>query len=634
MCGFAGEYILAGFPAAADLDTVEKMAGRLSHRGPDDTGAFISADRRCAMAFRRLSVVDLAHSHQPMSSADGACTVAFNGEIYNFQRLRANLSSQGFEFSTHGDTEVLPALWQSDGPKMLSQLNGMFAFALYDSRDQTLFLARDRLGQKPLWYAILNDRIAFASEAKALLAHPQVRPHVDPAAISYYLTLGYIPAPLTAWRGISKLLPAHSLQFGPADAEQTRYWQPLIDDLPTSRDTLVDMVRTKVTDAIGSRLLSDVPLGALLSGGVDSSIIVAVMAELAGKTGGVRTFTAGFAQNEFDERPAAAATAAHCGTLHTELLIHPEVNGAIDRIISQYDEPFADSSALPTYLICSQAREHVTVALAGDGGDEVFAGYDRYRAMKLASQLGAAGYFAMRLAGTIARFVAPKNERNRLRRLARFADGLPYPPALQYLMYRGLFLSNDLERLVRPDLFAGLSPQGVEEWFCNLYESQDLPDEVAYSQHHDLMTYLPDDILVKTDIASMAASLELRAPFLDHNVVSLGLALPADLKVPGKRGSGKSILRDAFGDLLPPEVFRRPKKGFGVPLGDWLREELKPELQETLLTPAMDGVGIFHPEAVAGLINDHVSGKADHRHRLWAMLVLAKWLQKFPLEAD
>jgi asparagine synthase (glutamine-hydrolysing) len=385
MCGFAGEFLL--HPGRADLALARAMAARLIHRGPDEEGAFLSADGRCAIGFRRLAVIDPAGSHQPMTSDDGLLTVAFNGEIYNFQQLRQELAAAGAQFRTAGDTEVLLHLYRRHGAEMLRHLDGMFAVVLYDARNGQLLLARDRLGEKPLWYAALPDRIVFASEAKAVLAHGRVGRNIDLTAITHYLTVGYVPSPASAYSMISKLPPACRMVVNERVGPVRVYWQPRHVELPASRGELRELVRTRVASAVASRMVADVPLGALLSGGVDSSIVVAAMARAAGAAGGVRTFTAGFEDAAFDERRAARAVARHCRTDHTELLVRPAAAEALDAIVAMYDEPFGDSSALPTWLICRQARQHVTVALTGDGGDEVFGGYDRYRALQLGATL-------------------------------------------------------------------------------------------------------------------------------------------------------------------------------------------------------------------------------------------------------
>lgn len=626
MCGFAGEFMLRG--PGASLALAGRMAQRLVHRGPDEEGSFASSDGRCAIGFRRLAILDVPASHQPMSTSDGAVTVAFNGEIYNFKSLRQELTLQGAAFRTSGDTETLLHLYRRWGADMLSRLGGMFAFALYDATRQSLLLARDRMGQKPLWYALLSDRIVFASEAKALLAHPGVGRDMDRESIAYYLTMGYIPAPRSAWAGVKKLAPAHWLELdgkreGPA--EPRRYWSPSIAVSTLPGPELRQQTLERLSKAVEAHMVSDVPIGALLSGGIDSSLIVALMCRAAGKAGGVRTFTAAFDDPQYDERSAAAATAALFKTDHTVLPVSCNPAAALENLPRMYDEPFADSSALPTWLICQGARSHVKVALAGDGGDEVFGGYDRYMAMSTSASLGVLPFLAVRLAAKLLSPWRKAGERNRIRRFIRFADAIPYPLSVQYLMYRCLFSPKDLDDLLTADFLSGINSQAPAEWFCNLYEDNDAETEVQRAQLHDMATYLPDDLLVKSDIASMAASLELRAPMLDHDLVDLGLSLPVEMKI--RRRRGKAILRDLATELVSPQIAARRKQGFGVPLGRWLRTDLAEPMRQTLLDQAFLNENIIAPQAIHGLINDHLSGRDDHSHRLWALLMLAKWLQ-------
>ena len=624
MCGFAGEFTFAR--GGLTVDVASAMADRLTHRGPDERGRFLAADGRCAMGFCRLAVIDPQGSHQPMTSPDGNVTVAFNGEIYNFRQLRSELAAAGAVFRTDGDTEVLLHLYARDGAAMLDRLDGMFAIAIYDAGEGKLLLARDHLGQKPLWYAFTHDRVVFASEPKALLVHPDIGRQVHRQSVTHYCTMGYVGWPETIWADLLKLPPAGVLELTDRPAKCGRFWQPALIDLPQSPDERVELVRRSVREAVTARLVSDVPLGALLSGGLDSSIVVALMSEQAGRAGGVRTFTAGFADADYDERPAARLVAEHCRTDHTELLVRPEPAGALDRIVAMYDEPFADSSALPTWLISQAAREHVTVALTGDGGDEVFGGYDRYRALLLAEQMGPMKYLAVRAAAKVIGPFAPSDERNWRRRLVRFADAIPLPCAMQYFSYRSLFSADELPRLLTDEFTEGLDLDEPTEWFCNIYEDFDVDSEVTRAQLHDLHTYLPDDLLVKADIASMASSLELRSPLLDHRLVHIGLSLSDDEKIAHRRG--KAILRRAFADLLPAEILRKPKQGFGVPLAGWLRNELRDEMCNVLLDDSLTTRHIFRREALEGLVNDHLSGRADHHHRLWALMVLARWLAR------
>ena len=621
MCGFAGEFLFAG--GRADPDVIRRMAERLRHRGPDSAGEWLSADGRCAIAFHRLAVIDPAGSDQPMSTPEGDLTVACNGEIYNYAELRRELQQQGHSFRTAGDTEVLLALYARRGMELVEPLRGMFAFALYDSLRGQLLLARDRLGQKPLWYAPLGDRVVFASEAKALLAHPGVDRAEDPESIVFYAALGYIPAPRSAWRAIRKLQPGCLMTVGEQPDPPKRYWTPGPAPPSASRAEWIERVRTAVEESVRLHMVSDVPIGALLSGGIDSSIVVALMCRLAGRAGGVRTFTAGFDSPGFDERPHARRVAEYCGTDHTEIVVRPDPAEVVERIAGMYDEPFGDSSAAATWLLCREASRHVKVALAGDGGDEVFCGYDRYVAMSMYQSIGPLRYLFLRVAGAVAGCLAPTDERSPLRRAARFASAMPYPFSVQYFMHRMLFSPSDLADLFAEDFYRQIDLESVQEWFCDLYEQPDFGDEPTRAQWHDMMTYLPDDLLVKTDIASMAESLELRSPLLDHGVAELGLALPADLRIKGRRG--KQALRECFRDLLPQEVFERPKRGFALPLGDWLKGDLQDVMKETLLDKTFLNRGILRPASVHGLVNDHVLGRDDHRHRLWALMMLAKW---------
>ncbi len=623
MCGFAGEFLFV--PARADLALARKMAQTLCHRGSDSQGSFLSADGRMAIGFQRLAIIDPAASQQPMSTPDGMTTVAFNGEIYNFRPLRQQLAADGAVFRTQGDTEVLLHLYRARGMDMLKDLQGMFAFALYDAQRQRALLARDRLGQKPLWYAVLADRVVFGSEAKAVLAHPMVDRRVDGDSLASYMTVGYVPAPRTAWAGIRKLCPAHCLELTSSCGTPRRYWDIPVAPVAVDESQAIEQTRVTIARAVESHLVADVPVGALLSGGIDSSIVVALMARYAGKAGGVKTFTAGFERAAYDERPLARLVARHVGAEHTEILVRPDLPGALDRIVSLYDEPFGDSSALPTWLICQATAGQVKCALTGDGGDEAFGGYDRYRAMSISASVRPPAYFALRLAGALAAAIAPKDERSRLARLARFTRTLPYPFADQYFMHRSLFNAADLCDLFTADFESEHDLQAPYRWFCELYEDSDIDDEVARCQRHDLMTYLPDDLLVKTDIASMSHSLELRPPLLDPSVVALGLSLPVEMKMNRRRG--KLILRKAFADILPPEVLAARKQGFGVPLGQWLRNELRQAMEETLLDQSFLDCGIFRPAAIRGLVNDHIRGKDDHRHRLWTLMVLARWLK-------
>ncbi len=626
MCGFAGEFILPHAPdQRASLEVVRAMAARLVHRGPDEAGEWLSPDGRCALGFRRLSVIDPAGSHQPMVSRDGQSALAYNGEIYNFRQLRDELRVGGASFYTAGDTEVLLQLCRSHEPReAMRRANGMFAFAYYDARSGSLLLGRDRVGQKPLWYAPLADRILFASEAKALLAHPLVSAEADRSVVPLYLCMGYIPAPKSAWRGILKLPPGHfSLASDRLGMPERWYSPPMGDggDPPTD-----EHLRETIAQAVADRLIADVPLGTLLSGGIDSAIVTAMAADAAGDPAGIRSFTACFEDSRYDEREQATATARRLGVTHRLLQVPVPEASTIIGLVDHCDEPFADSSVIPTWLICRETSREVTAALCGDGGDEVFGGYDRYRAMHLAQHLRPWQYGMVMLAARIIGPTAPQHNRSRRRRLVRFAEALKYPPAMQYFTYRSLIRADRLARLIQPVALEAAGTIDPVEWFCKLYEEQDAGEEAENARRMDFATYLPDDLLVKTDLASMKASLELRAPLLDHRVVEAASRLPVDEEIQGRHG--KAVLRRLFADRLPPAVLKGSKRGFGVPLSDWLRGDLSPLVHELVLdTDFTDAAGLL-AEAVAGIAGEHLVGRRDHSHLLWALLVLARWMQK------
>ncbi|HNX26123.1 MAG TPA: asparagine synthase (glutamine-hydrolyzing) [Phycisphaerae bacterium] len=631
MCGFAGEFVFKG---QADLAVVERMAATLNHRGPDGSGHYTSVDGQCAMAFRRLAVIDPENSGQPMTDSTGRYVLAFNGEIYNFRKLRSELQHDGIIFRTDGDTEVFLQMLIKYGTGCAEKLRGMFAAVFYDSIEKKLSFLRDRMGQKPLFYAALPDRIIFASELKALQKHPKINVNYNASFITSYLTIGYIPSPNTPFSTVKKFPPACRAEISASENFSTfsiflKYYSAGENPsaLPENSNELAGFVREKIINAVGERLVADVPLGLLLSGGIDSAVVLAAMCEHLSATS-IKTFTAGFENAAYDERPDAAALAKFFGTDHHELKISPAPEKMLDWVIDTYDEPFADSSAWPTYHICRAARKYITVALAGDGGDEVFGGYDRYRAMYISQHIKPFQYLALRLAGAAVNFIAPYNERNRLRRFARFTEILPYPFSVQYFMCRRLFGPADLLKLLNQDFLASneIFVDEPAEWFYDLFEQGKSLSHAVNAQYHDVATYLPDDLLVKADRASMAASLELRSPMLDYELVDIGLALPVSEKLNCRRG--KLILQKAFSDVLPKNLFRRQKRGFAVPLADWLRNGLKEEMLLTLTDKAFLDLKIFNSAAIAGLVNEHVSGQADHSHRLWALLVLAKWLIK------
>ena len=601
MCGIAGLYSPS---AAPNPELVDAMRAAIVHRGPDEgsTDAF----DRCVLGHQRLKVIDLDTGYQPVMNETGDVAAVFNGEAYNFQALRAEL--HGHEIRGTGDTPVLPHLYEESGPRFVERLHGMFALALWDAPRQRLVLARDRLGKKPLLWARLPDgTFAFASELKALLRLPTLARDLDLAALDAYLALQYVPGDGTGLSGVRKVPPGHVLVVEGEQERLERYWEPQPAEASQSDEEWLERVRLAVEAAVRRRLVADVPLGALLSGGIDSSIVVGLMAEASAHP--VRTFTVGFADERYDERAYARAVAERYGTVHEELAIEDDVAGTLPRFAAAFDEPFGDEAALPTFLIAEQARRHVTVTLAGDGGDEAFAGYERYVAHGLAQRVP--GPAARVGAAALWRLPAARREpRSPLFRAARFLDVAGSAPRERYGRLMEVF-PLELRRRLWSD--AGL-PQPVRL-------EPPRPD-IAGLQLLDLQTYLPGDLLLKADLASMAHSLKLRSPLLDHEVVELGLALPDRLKARGREG--KVALRRAFAAELPPGVARRGKTGFGVPLGRWFREDLRELARDVLSTDR----GWFRPEIVMRLLEEHESGRRDHGHRLWCLLMLELWVRE------
>lgn len=592
------------------------MTATLVHRGPDAGG--VTALGHCVLGHRRLQVIDLETGDQPARSETGEVVVVFNGEIYNFGELRRTLAERGHRIPGTGDTAVIPHLYEEHGLSFPSALSGMFAIALWDAARDRLLLARDRVGKKPLHYVELADGgLAFASELKALFALPGISRELDPQALDAYLALQYIPGEQVGVGGIRRLAPGHVLVWEDGIARTSRFWEldPEPEDLPD--EEWLERVRETVRAAVRRRLVSDVPLGALLSGGIDSSIVVGLMAEES--TEPVRTFTVGVADPRYDERGPARLVASTFGTQHEELVVDPDPLALVSLLPTFLDELLGDEAILPTLLVCEAARRHVTVALVGDGGDEAFAGYERYAAVGLAGAIGRVPVLPQ-VAGRALRALPTgrREPRSRAFRAARLLEAASVPAPERYGGLVEVFPAALRHELYAPDLLSSL---GAPRPASSLLGPPPAPG-LAGLQALDVRTYLSDDLLVKADRASMAVSLELRSPLLDPEVLVLGLSLPDRLKVRGRRG--KLALRAAFRDLLPPEILERPKTGFGVPLGAWLRDPLR-ELAGDLLLGDAARRGRFRPETVRRLLQEHLDGERDHGHRLWCLLVLELW---------
>jgi asparagine synthase (glutamine-hydrolysing) len=611
MCGICGLYSPSGNPPPAVVDA---MRERIRHRGPDQgsTDAFGA----CVLGHQRLQVLDPELGYQPVANERGDVVAVFNGEIYNFPELRRDLAARGHEVRGRGDTPVIPHLYEEYGPAFVERLEGMFAVALWDAGAQRLLLARDRLGKKPLvWTRREDGTVAFASEVKALLTVPGVQREPDLAALDAYLALQYVPGARTGFRGIHRLEPASVLLVDAAGEREERYWHPSPHVEQISDEAWLERVRDEVTAAVRARLASDAPLGALLSGGIDSAVVVALMAEAS--TQPVRTFTVGFADARYDERAFARAVAQRYATRHEEIVLEPDVAGTLHRLAESFDEPHGDDAALPLYLICEAARNEVTVGLVGDGGDESFAGYERYVATALAEHVPRT--VARAGASVLRRLPMGRERRSTVFRAARFLEAATVPRAERYGRLMQVFTLQD-----RADLWSAEAKAEIGTLISAGFLLGAPPDEGTTGlQLLDLSTYLPGDLLPKADIASMAHSLELRSPLLDRRVVELGLSLPDSLKQEGR--TGKIALRRAFAAQLPPEIAARGKSGFGLPLAEWFRGELRPLARELLLDERARARGWFRPEAVERLLSEHAAGRADNGHRLWTLTMLELW---------
>jgi asparagine synthase (glutamine-hydrolysing) len=608
-----------------------------AHRGPDAWGVWPAApqtESRCALGHRRLAIIDLSEAgRQPMANADGSVQLTFNGEIYNFQQLRQELEGLGHRFRTRTDTETIIYAYEQWGVECVKHLRGMFAFGLWDERRQRLFLARDRAGKKPLVYTQTGDRFLFASEFQGLLADREVPRAVNPAALDAYLSYGYIPAPQTAYQGVHKLPPAHWLTVDiTPQGFQTRlerYWSLAYQ--PKVQLNVVEageQLRAKLTEAVRLRMISDVPLGAFLSGGIDSSIVVGLMAQHSAQP--VKTFSIGFAEAAFNETEHARRIAEKWQTEHHEFIVQPNALEILPKLVRHYGEPYADSSAVPTYYVAELTRQHVTVALNGDGGDESFAGYERYLGNRVAERLHAVPGAAW--AGKLASRLIPDSidPKNRLRTVRRFLNVAAQPMAERYTRWLSFFNCETKPMLYSPEFIAQLN--GARDGylaglFAQFEGESGLLDPVDMAMAVDVQSYLPFDLLVKVDITTMANSLEARSPFLDHEVMELAARLPVQLKAPGR--DLKHLLKRTFADLLPRANVNRRKMGFGVPVGVWFRRELRDFLRDVLLAKSAAERGYFNRAEVERLVTEHQAGRADYAFQLWSLLMLELWQREF-----
>lgn len=623
MCGIAGMFGPEGSMSTDHRrETIAQMCRVIEHRGPDEDGFHI--DGGLAMGMRRLSIIDLFTGRQPISNEDGSIWIVFNGEIYNFKELRDDLIRRGHTFETGTDTEVIVHLYEDEGENCVDRLRGMFAFAIWDKRERKLFIARDRVGVKPLHYCITGETLVFASEIKSILQHPGVTREVNLEAISDFLTFGYVPDPASAFRGIFKLEPGHTLTFKDGRLTTRRYWdfdyQDVASEPARDESYYTERIRELIAESVKLRLISDVPLGAFLSGGIDSSTVVAMMARQMDRP--VKTFSIGFTESSFDELHYARITAKHFNTEHHEYIVTPDVCKLVDEIIWHHDEPFADVSSIPTYIVSKMAREHVTVILSGDGGDELFGGYDRYLVDRKRQMFGYIPGFLRRNLMLRASRAIPRAMygKNFLRNAALDSDA-------RYVDSISCFDEDSKRHLLSREVRARLNGRDSSCEFRRLLSMPQTPERLDRLLYLDSKTYLPGDILTKVDRMSMAHSIEAREPLLDHKLIEFVQTIPASLKL---RGSvGKHILKSAVRGLIPDEIIGRRKQGFGVPIRRWFNNELRELLQDTLTDARTQQRGYFNQSMVDAILREHLSGRRDNSSHLWSLLMLEMWHRAF-----
>ncbi|MEA3414798.1 MAG: asparagine synthase (glutamine-hydrolyzing) [Thermodesulfobacteriota bacterium] len=628
MCGICGIYNLDGRPV--DNDLLHKMNNTLVHRGPDDEGYYVNGD--VGLGHRRLSIIDLDTGKQPMGNEDGSIQVVFNGEIYNFLELWHQLKSKGHLFRTRSDTEVLVHGYEEWGENLVQHLNGMFAFAVWDGRHKRLFMAKDRVGKKPLYYHLDKDRLLFASELKALLKDQDIPKDIDPTALDAYLSFGYVPSPLSIFQAIRKLPPAHLAVYSPSGFSLRQYWHLDMETetSPRSEIEVLEELKSLFDEAVHLRLISDVPLGAFLSGGVDSSAVVASMAG-AMETEQVKTASIGFSDKKFNELEYARMVAKQYQTSHSEFVVNPDVLEVLDDIVWHLDEPFADASAIPTYYVSQMARQKVTVALSGDGGDETFAGYiQRYYMNRMEDNIRKKIPRILRqtVLGPIARIYPKADFLPRPLRLKCFLSNLSRAFEQAYFQDMSFyFLPEMKKKLYRPGFTSAIGNFDAFSVLEKHFKKNQNPDVTTRVQYIDIKTYLPEDILVKVDRMSMANSLEVRSPLLDHKLMEYVGRLPSSLKLRGKES--KYILKKMMEDRLPRDILYRKKQGFCIPLAEWLRGELKEFAGDTLFSSRARFNAYFDRGYVKDLWKRHLTGRQDYANPLWGLMMFELWHKKF-----
>jgi asparagine synthase (glutamine-hydrolysing) len=622
MCGIVG--IARADRGPVEHELLERMCEAQVHRGPDARGLHI--EDGVGLGIQRLRVIDLATGDQPIYNEDRSVVVVLNGEIYNYRELRERLRGNGHSFDTEGDTEVIVHLYEERGPACVRELHGMFAFALWDNRRRQLLLARDRVGKKPLFFSERFGALSFASELAALMQDDEIPRAIDHHAIDAYLAYGYVPAPLSAFAAVRKLMPASTLTYRDGVATIERYWR--LDysrkQAPRPVQDVEEELRATIRRAVRRRMVADVPTGAFLSGGIDSSAVVAAMAEASSRP--VKTFSIGFEEERFNELPNARIVAREFATDHHELLVRPDAIEILPKVIRHYGEPFADPAAIPSFYLARFAREHVTVALNGDGGDESFAGYQRYTTNLLLSRLDRLPIELRRIAAAAGRRACAGGDLRSLRsRLGRLAVASALDRESRYLAQRSVFTAAERAELFTPEYSALLGSSRAADALLGPWRSSTASDLLDQFLDVDVNGYLPDDLLAKIDIATMAYSLEGRSPLLDHELMEFAASLPAGLKAEG--GQRKRILRSALRGWVPDEILDGSKRGFELPLAQWFRGDLRDYAYDVLLDTACTARGWCRESELRRLLDEHTSCARDHGRRIWTLLMLELWYQ-------
>ena len=625
MCGICG-FINSDRRQPAREADLRRMCDSIVHRGPDEDGYFVFEN--VALGMRRLSIIDLSTGKQPISNEDKSIWIVFNGEIYNFPQLRQELEAKGHKFRTRTDTETIVHAYEEWGIECPNRLNGMFAFAIWDDNKKQLFIARDRVGIKPLYYYADNKRLVFGSELKAILQLPEVPRQIDKRALDLFLTYEYVPAPHSILEGIRKLPAGHILLARDGRVEVQQYWDlHFSENGKEPEQTRTDLLEL-LQDAVKMRLISDVPLGAFLSGGIDSSAIVALMSRVMDQP--VKTFSIGFEDQSYNELNYARAIAKHFQTEHHELIIKPDALELTDKLVHHLDEPFGDFSIYPTYLVSKMAREHVKVVLSGDGGDELFGGYDTYIAEvadRTYRRFVPAILRNYMIAPMAAMLPPTQQKKGLINRTKRFVEGSALPDDLQHTRWMTFLVEKEKARIYSEGLYESTAGTATFDFMRRHFKKARTADALNQQLYVDIKTYLCDDILVKVDRMSMAVSLEARVPFLDHRVVEYSGRIPGDLKLRGTKT--KYILKEALQELLPYEILHRGKEGFSIPIKNWLKKELKPLMLDVLSEETLRRDQYFDARYVHKLIDEHCKNKENHSHRLWALMVFHIWKQNY-----